>query len=162
MHLFSRSTPCLALCFLACGIESSNNTDDAPIIPIDINQVSSESETLEIHTEDPIVTDPMRPTVLSTRLVPVDVNEAEDGYGGRIQTLNPIAVEVEATRWPGRALDPVLVIGERQFYHYSHPGPGRIRYILADTRWASASAEWHIEYGTNIEPIRIPTPLQTE
>jgi len=34
--------------------------------------------------------------------------------------------------WGGRALDPVLVIGERRFTEYDYPAPGVIRYTLPE------------------------------
>lgn len=34
--------------------------------------------------------------------------------------------------WTGRALDPVLVVGERRFTDYDYPAPGLLRYTLPD------------------------------
>lgn len=66
------------------------------------------------------------------RVSPVDVGEAEDGTGQIVVAVRPVAIDVLAPAWGGRALDPVLEIGGLRFHHYSHPGPGILRFVAAD------------------------------
>jgi hypothetical protein len=100
--------------------------------------------------------------VLGTRRVPIEVDTAEDGLGTEIPATAPIAVEIEAERWGGRALDPVLLVDDRAFHHYSHPGPGLIRFILANEDWLDQATEMAIRYvdpdGRGDEPIALPLP----
>ena len=91
-----------------------------------------------------------QPAVIETRRVPVEVDEAEDGWGQQIPAPAPVAIEVQAERWGGRALDPVLHLGERRFTHYTHPGPGRIQFVLADEQWLDDGAPLAIQYGDDL------------
>ena len=63
---------------------------------------------------------------------PIDETEGEDGRGNRVPAVRPVALDVRADSWPGRALDPVLEIGDLQFRRYSHPDIGVLRYVAAD------------------------------
>ena len=54
--------------------------------------------------------------------------------------------EIEAEGWPGRALDPVLHVDERRFYHYTHPGPGLIRFTLANGAWIEEAVSLSLSY----------------
>ena len=73
-----------------------------------------------------------QPSIIAAEWMTTDAAEAEDGRGARIPADQPIALEIRAEGWRGRALDPVLHVDERHFHHYSHPGPGLIRYELAN------------------------------
>jgi hypothetical protein len=109
----------------------------------------------------------MRPqlVILGSQRVPVEVGSAEDGLGKEIPATAPIAVEIEAERWGGRALDPVLLVDDRAFHHYSHPGPGLIRYVLADEAWLDQASEMAIRYqdpegrGDEAIPLALPPRL---
>ena len=86
-----------------------------------------------------------------------DLHESQ--FGGRAKEHGD---EIEAEHWGGRALDPVLVVDERRFRHYSHPGPGLIRYVLADEAWLDQASEMSIRYqdpeGRGDEAIPLPLP----
>lgn len=57
--------------------------------------------------------------------------EAEDGAGHRAPSDRAIAVDLDASRFPPRALDPVLHIGSLRFTHYRHPRIGVLRFVVA-------------------------------
>ena len=101
------------------------------------------------------------PDVLRVERVAVAVEEAEDGYGNIVTAINPIAVDIIATRWIGRALDPVLEVDGRQFRKYVHPGPGLIRFVLADAVWLDEPQSFAIQYGDDLKsrvPLSIDPP----
>ena len=101
------------------------------------------------------------PDVLRVARVAVAVEEAEDGYGNIVTATNPIAVDIVATRWIGRALDPVLEVDGRQFRKYVHPGPGLIRFVLADAAWLDEAQSFAIQYGDDLKsrvPLSIDPP----
>jgi hypothetical protein len=101
------------------------------------------------------------PDVLRVARVAVEVEEAEDGYGNIVTATNPIAVDIVATRWIGRALDPVLEVDGRQFRKYVHPGPGLIRFVLADAAWLDEAQSFAIQYGDDLKsrvPLSIDPP----
>ena len=52
-----------------------------------------------------------------------------DGLGGVVDAAAPIALSLGGG-WGGRALDPVLVVGERRFTEYDYPSPGVLRFRL--------------------------------
>jgi len=87
---------------------------------------------------------------------PIDVAEAEDGRGNRVPAVRPMALDVLADAWPGRALDPVLEVGDLRFRHYSHPGPGLLRYVAADADGLAEGAPVLLRWG---EEDRHPTPI---
>ena len=72
--------------------------------------------------------------------------EAENDRGERVQSPRPIAIDLDAHRFPPRALDPVLVIGQRRFRHYRHPRPGVLRFVIADVSLLEAGARVEIAY----------------
>jgi hypothetical protein len=59
--------------------------------------------------------------------------EAEDGRGARVVAPPaPRALDVHAEGWHGRALDPVLHVGELRFHHYTFPAKGVLRFVVDD------------------------------
>ena len=54
---------------------------------------------------------------------------AEDGRGGQVSSARAIAFDVDADRFPPRALDPILFVGELAFHHYEYPEPGVLRFV---------------------------------
>jgi hypothetical protein len=140
----------ILLSLLACdpsGVSSEPSSSAQPVITPDPQPSTTESS--------PIAPDlglqmAPQPPIIDTRRVPVDVEEAEDGWGQQIPAPAPVAIEVRAERWGGRALDPVLHLGERRFMHYTHPGPGRIQFVLADERWLDDGPELAIQYGDDL------------
>jgi hypothetical protein len=51
-----------------------------------------------------------------------------------------VAIDVFAPRWPGRALDPVLVVGGVVLRRYEHPAPGVLRFLADDVDLPEAGA----------------------
>ena len=54
-----------------------------------------------------------------------------DGLGGTVDASAPVALSL-AGGWGGRALDPVLVVGDHRFTEYDFPAPGVLRYTLPE------------------------------
>lgn len=104
----------------------------------------------------------MRPTILGFELNDVDVAEAEDGQGQIVAARNPLAVDIRAESWPGRALDPVLSIGQSlQLRHYRHPGPGLLRFVIADADLLPQGAVVTLQYGDDVSSrVEITPSLQ--
>ena len=98
--------------------------------------------------------------VIGIRRVAVQTREAEDGRGSLIEALDPVAVEIEADNWPGRALDPVLQVDDRRFRNYTHPGPGRIQFVLAEAAWLDEAQALSIRYDCPNGCIADPEVLQ--
>jgi hypothetical protein len=84
--------------------------------------------------------------VLGLDVTPCDATEGEDGRGNTIPAVHPVTLDVRAEAWPGRALDPVLEIGDLRFRHYRIPVPGTLRYTAADAdalpQGAQVSVRW--------------------
>src|SRR5688572_19893421 len=60
----------------------------------------------------------------------------------------PGAFEVQATDgWPGRALDPVLAIGNETFREYDFSARDTIRFVIPDTSALPDGAAVHVQYG---------------
>jgi hypothetical protein len=78
---------------------------------------------------------------------PIDATEAEDGRGQSVPAVHPVALDVRADAWPGRALDPILEVGELRFRRYSHPGPGVLRYVAADADALPEGASVRLSWG---------------
>jgi len=70
--------------------------------------------------------------VLEVATVSLPAQAAEDGRGNRLEATAPVALDITAERWPGRALDPVLHIGDRTFHEYRFPAPGVMRFVLTE------------------------------
>jgi hypothetical protein len=85
----------------------------------------------------------------SIRLVvrPVEAEEGEDGRGGLVPARAPVALDLEADAWHGRAADPVLRVGPLVFRRYEHPAPGVLRFVAADRSALPAGAEVVLERG---------------
>jgi hypothetical protein len=90
-------------------------------------------------TTDPAPDEPL-PTTAPRRDSPVrrvevhaiDTAQGEDGQGNLVPAVRPVAIDLVADAWTGRGLDPVLALGELEFRHYQHPGPGVLRFVAAD------------------------------
>lgn len=77
----------------------------------------------------------------------VEAEEGEDGRGDLIPATHAIAIDLDARRFPPRALDPVLHVGELRFTRYSHPRPGVLRFVVADRALLPEGAEVAVQYG---------------
>ena len=101
------------------------------------------------------------PAVLRVERVELEIEEAEDGLGDIVTAPRPVAVDIVATRWIGRALDPVLEVDDRRFRQYVHPGPGLIRFVLADAAWLDEAQVIAIQYGDDLKsrvPLSVDQP----
>ena len=74
--------------------------------------------------------------------------EAEDGRGGRVTApAAPRALDLHAESWPGRALDPVLRVGELRFHHYTFPAKGVMRFVVDDVARLRNGDEVSLQWG---------------
>lgn len=71
----------------------------------------------------------------------------EDGRGTVVVAVTPVAFDVRAQSWPGRALDPVLHVGDLHFRHYSFPEKGVIRFVASDAADLAEGAEVWLRFG---------------
>ncbi len=90
------------------------------------------------------------PRVLRVAVLPAQVSAAEDGRGNMIAAHDPVAIEITADDWGGRALDPVLSIGALHFHHYEHPTIGVIRFVVAERALLPAGAEASMQWGDDV------------
>lgn len=77
---------------------------------------------------------------------PIDATEGEDGRGAVIPATRAIAFDLDARRFPPRARDPVLRVGELAFTRYTHPSPGVLRFVAADPGALPVGAPVSVEY----------------
>lgn len=74
--------------------------------------------------------------------------EAEDGGGRRVVAPTaPRALDLHAESWPGRALDPVLHVGELRFRHYTFPAKGVMRFVVDDVARLRDGDEVSLQWG---------------
>ena len=72
--------------------------------------------------------------------------DAEDGAGHVAPSDRAIAVDLDASRFPPRALDPVLHIGSLRFTHYRHPRIGVLRFVVAGAELLVPGSEVFVAY----------------
>ena len=77
---------------------------------------------------------------------PIEAGEGGDGLGTLVPATRPVAFDIDARRFPVRALDPVLHVGELVFRHYVYPRPGVLRYVAADAAALPEGARVYVEY----------------
>jgi hypothetical protein len=98
----------------------------------------------------PTAADPAAAPVKAPRLeiTAVAVAEAEDGHGGRVAAPPAArALDLHAESWPGRALDPVLAVGELRLRHYSFPAKGVMRFVVDDVARLRDGVEVSVQWG---------------
>jgi hypothetical protein len=88
-----------------------------------------------------------RPAGAGVTLRAISTDVGEDGHGGTIAARDPIALDLDARRFPPRALDPVLTVGSLRLARYRHPRPGVLRFVLADRALLSPGAVASVQYG---------------
>jgi hypothetical protein len=71
----------------------------------------------------------------------------EDGRGAIISASDPVALDVTAERFDGRALDPVLHVGVVRFVHYAFPSRGVMRFVAADAALLVPGSEVSLHWG---------------
>jgi len=87
------------------------------------------------------------PPVVRLVVRPVEVDQAEDGRGARVEATQPVALDLVADGWPGRAGDPVLTVGGLHFHRYSHPSPEVLRFVAANAADLPRGAPAVLQYG---------------
>jgi hypothetical protein len=93
-----------------------------------------------------------RPLITFVR---ASAGDAEDGAGNVVHAPQRIAVDLDAHRFPPRAFDPVLTIGDLRFVHYEHPRPGVLRFALVGEAQLPLGAEVSIQYGDDASSRRV-------
>lgn len=88
------------------------------------------------------------PRLTISAVAPGAVTEAEDGHGHTVTVLPaPRVLDLHASSWPGRALDPVLHVGDLHFHHYSFPAREVMRFVVDDVGRLPAGAEAWVQWG---------------
>lgn len=82
------------------------------------------------------------------KLVAVSVAEAENGREVLVPATDPRGLELSGY-FPGRALDPVLHVGDLHFHRYRYTDTGRLMFVVADVGLLKAGAEVYVQYGDN-------------
>lgn len=73
---------------------------------------------------------------------------AEDGQGHRVSPpKNPRALDLVAPQWRGRALDPVLHVGDLHFHTYSFEGRQVMRFVVDDVARLRSGSEVWLQWG---------------
>jgi hypothetical protein len=92
-----------------------------------------------------------------TRVAPYDFGE--DGQGNLTQSIRPVSLDIQAAQgWPGRALDPVLYMGDLRFYHYEYIGIDTLRFIAADLEQLPIGEEVLLQYGDDRSSLLVISP----
>jgi len=82
---------------------------------------------------------------------PIEAEQGEDGRGSLVPAVRPVALDLRSEEgWPGRALDPVLHVGQLRLTHYQHPAPDVLRFVVADGALLPAGAEVFLQYGDDV------------
>jgi hypothetical protein len=91
------------------------------------------------------------PTIVAPRplvtVTPITIAEGEDGQGQLVPARRAVAVDLDARRFPPRALDPVLHVGALRFTRYTHPRPYVLRFVVADAALLAPGAQAYVQYG---------------
>lgn len=77
---------------------------------------------------------------------PIDADEGEDGRGATVAATRAIAFDLDAARFPARARDPELHVGELVLRHYTYPSPGLLRFVAADAATLPVGAPVWVEH----------------
>lgn len=84
------------------------------------------------------------PLLTLTRLENVT---AEDGHGTERPQATAIAFDLDARRFPPRASDPVLHVGQLALHRYTHPRIGVLRFVLAEDALPPDGTAVFAQYG---------------
>lgn len=98
-------------------------------------------------TNDPREEDVMPPL----SLVRLENTDAENGTGEQHPAALAIAFELDARRFPPRASDPVLHVGQLALHRYTHPRIGVLRFVLDEDVLPPDGAEVFAQYGEDRE-----------
>ena len=89
------------------------------------------------------------PLEVQARLEWVGEALAEDGTGGKRLSGQAVHVNIEREGWPGRAMEPVLLVGQLRFNSYSHVSPTVLRYVVDGPDLLPQGAEASVRYGSH-------------
>ena len=84
----------------------------------------------------------------SMELVAVSVSQAENGREELVPATDPRGLLLRGY-FPGRALDPVLHVGDLHFHRYRYTDEGRLMFVVADVALLKAGAAVYVQYGDN-------------
>lgn len=89
---------------------------------------------------------------------PIDVARGEDGHGATVAAGHAIAFDLDARRFPARAMDPILSVGDLRFVHYAYTDDGALRYVVADRALLTEGAEVSVQYGEDASTRLVVSP----
>ena len=95
----------------------------------------------EVAAEPPAAISAPPASAITVSIEALDARELPDGLGGTTAAEAPVALSLGGG-WGGRALDPVLVAGERRFTEYDYPAPGVLRFTLPDRALIEEGEVW--------------------
>ncbi|MCB9594283.1 MAG: hypothetical protein H6719_16235 [Sandaracinaceae bacterium] len=112
-------------------------------------RASRELATAEVRTATAVAPAPVAAAPAPRPLFaahPIDATEAEDGHGALVPAAHAIAFDLDGRRFPVRARDPVLHVGELTFHRYAYPSPGLLRFVAADAAALPIGAPVFVQY----------------
>lgn len=119
------------------------------------NAVAMSASAALVEESPPIaLAEPAAPTYW-LQLGPSTAGKAENGRGETVPAVDPRVLDVHGPAWPGRALDPVLHVGDLHFHHYEHASKQILRWTVSDAALVSESADAYVQWGDD-ERSRIP------
>ena len=79
---------------------------------------------------------------------PIDAERGEDGRGRVLKAAAPHGLVLESDAgWIVRAVDPVLHIGDLQFYSYEHTGRRTLQFVVDKVSRLKAGQAVYVQYG---------------
>lgn len=98
---------------------------------------------------EPTVAPAQRPAArIAIQITSIDAQHGEDGRGSVVPASDAIAIDlIREDGFGGRALDPVLHVGQLRFTRYEHPAPDRMRFVVADRAVLPESATVTLQWG---------------
>lgn len=110
------------------------------------DEVAPTRASKERRTERPPRAAVERETKPPLQLASVEVAEAEDGHGGVVAAVDPVAFDVPARLAPPRAREPELHVGALVLQRPTYPRPGIVRFVLADRGLLRAGDDVSVGY----------------
>ena len=132
----------LTLALLAC-VDAPDSVDP-PTPPASVTQQP------EARSRSAEVKQPTAPPLdaIQVRLEWIGEALAEDGMGSKQLSGQAVQVDIESAGWPGRAMEPVLHVGQLRFNSYSHVSPTVLRYVVDGPDLLPQGAEASVRYGS--------------
>ena len=146
--------PVLALAFtlVGCGAETppteTASLEEAGDVVVEPGDRAGASRVDVARGETPARTEQddeaVTPLLTLTRL---EDATAEDGRGAERPQATAIAFDLDARRFPPRASDPVLHVGQLALHRYTHPRIGVLRFVLAEDALPPDGTQIFAQYG---------------